>query len=319
MPHIAVCALFRNSAAYVDYFRATMSAQARDDIELSFSFVEGDSTDDTYERLQAWARDDARVQLTKVDVEPVLDFADRVTKWAALGNVAVEQALPTSCTHVLWCESDLVLPNDVLEQLLLEPKDIVAPAIFLGSMFYDTWGFRGLDGTRFSNVAPYHPEFHHHAVVPLSSVGSCVLFRREIFDQGVRFRGTYDDGLLVGVCHDAAALGFRTYMDSRVAILHPTSQWRKQQYRMSQVDVVCYRPESHDALAAAAQYVASNVNITIGSVDLSGEHPVFTPVHDVLRQHLGNAPFLVRLRLTSERDKKYALILSDTPAPGAVV
>lgn len=318
MYRIAVCALFRNSVAYVDYFRATMSAQARHDIALSFAFVEGDSTDETYERLQAWARDDERVHLSKVDVEPVTDFDDRVTKWAALGNVAVEQALQTDCTHVLWCESDLVLPNDVLEQLLLEPQDIVAPVIFLGSMFYDTWGFRGLDGTRFTNVAPFHPEFQHHALVPLSSVGSCVLFRREIFDQGVRFRGSYDDGLLVGVCRDAAARGFRTFMDSRVAILHPTSQWRKQQYRMTQVDVVCYRPDSKNALASAAQLVATTINIPIGSVDLSGDHPVFAPVHDILRQHLGTTPFKIRVQLASERDKKYALILSDTPAPGAV-
>jgi len=315
---VAICALFRNSAAYVDYFRAIATSQARANIDLVFSFVEGDSTDDTYARLQAWARDDARVRLSKVDVEPVTDFADRVTKWAALGNVAIEQALETDCDRVLWCESDLVLPNDLLEQLLPEPCDIVAPAIFLGSMFYDTWGFRGLDGARFTNDAPFHPEFRHHALVPLSSVGSCVLFRREIFDRGVRFRGTYDDGLLVGVCRDAAALGYNTFMDSRVAILHPTSQWRRQQYRMNSVDVQCYRPDTKDALARAAQHIAAQVNIQIGSVDLSGDHPVFAPVHAVMRAHLGATPYTVRIRLASERDKKYALILSDTPASGAI-
>lgn len=312
---VAICALFRNSASHVDYFRSIVTAQARPDIELVFSFVEGDSTDDTYERLSAWSRDDTRVRLSKVDVEPVTDFADRVKKWAALGNVAVEQALQTDCDRLLWCESDLVLPNDLLEQLLPEPCGIVAPAIFLGSMFYDTWGFRGLDGVRFANHAPYHAEFRHHALVPLSSVGSCVLFRREIFDQGVRFRGTYDDGLLVGVCHDAGALGFTTFMDSRVAILHPTSLWRKQQYRMNTVDVQCFRPASQDALARAAQQIASNMNIHIGSVDLTGDHPIFEPVHAVMRAHLGATPYAVRIRLTSERDKKYALILSDTPEP----
>lgn len=312
---IAICALFRNSARYIDYFRAVASAQAREDINLVFSFVEGDSTDDSYARLKAWAREDPRVHLTKVDVEPVTDFADRVTKWAMLGNVAVEQALQTACDRVLWCESDLVLPNDLLEQLVAEPCDIVAPAIYLGSMFYDTWGFRGLDGNRFANVEPYHPEFRHHALVPLSSVGSCVLFRREIFDQGVRFRGTYDDGLLVGVCRDAAALGFRTFMDSRVAILHPTSQWRKQQYRMSRVDVEYSRPETKEALARAAQQIVAQINIAIGSVELSGDHPVFEPVHTVVRRHLGATPYAVRVRLASESNKQYALTLSDIPQP----
>ena len=312
---IAICALFRNSARYIDYFRAVANAQAREDIDLIFSFVEGDSTDDSYQRLQAWAREDPRVHLAKVDVEPVMDFADRVAKWAMLGNVAVEQALQTACDRVLWCESDLVLPNDLLEQLVAEPCDIVAPAIYLGSMFYDTWGFRGLDGNRFANVEPYHREFRHHALVPLSSVGSCVLFRREIFDQGVRFRGTYDDGLLVGVCRDAATLGFRTFMDSRVAILHPTSQWRRQQYRMSRVDVEYSRTETKDALARAAQQIVTQVNVAIGSVDLSVDHPVFEPVHAIARQHLGATPYAVRVRLASESQKQYALILSDIPLP----
>ncbi|QJR36437.1 hypothetical protein [Gemmatimonas groenlandica] len=312
---VAVCALFRNSAAYIDYFRAVMTAQARDHIELAFSLVEGDSTDDSHARLQAWAAADSRVTLSKVDVEPVADFADRVRKWAMLGNVAVEQALATDCTHVLWCESDLVLPFDLLDQLLAEPADIVAPAIFLGTLFYDTWGFRGLDGARFNNEAPYHREFRHHARVPLSSVGSCVLFRRELFDQGVRFRGSYDDGLLVGVCRDAAALGFQTYMDSRIAIVHPTSLWKRQQYTLGAVDVQCFRPENNDLLARAAQRVVSDVRITIGSVDMSGDHPVFAPVHDIMRAHLADTPFAVRLRLASERDKQYALILSDIPAP----
>lgn len=315
---VAVCALFRNSAAYVDYFRAVMSSQARDHIELVFSLVEGDSTDDTYARLQAWADADHRVMLQKVDVEPVVDFADRVTKWAMLGNVAVEQALPTNCTHVLWCESDLTLPFDLLDQLLAEPADVVAPAIFLGTLFYDTWGFRGLDGTRFSNEAPYHREFHHHARVPLSSVGSCVLFRRELFDRGVRFRGVYDDGLLVGVCRDAAALGFHTFMDSRVAIVHPTSLWKRQQYTLGTVEVQCFRPENHDRLAQAAQQVVAEIRITIGSVDMSGEHPVFAPVHRIMREHLEETPCAVRLRLASERDKTYAIILSDLPAPRAL-
>jgi len=312
---VAICALFRNSASYVDYFRAVMSSQTREHIELLFSFVEGDSTDDTKTRLQAWAAADDRVILSHVDVEPVADFADRVTKWAMLGNVAVEQALPTDCTHVLWCESDLVIPFDLLDQLLADPADIVAPAIFLGTLFYDTWGFRGQDGIRFSNEAPYHREFRHQARVPLSSVGSCVLFRRELFDQGVRFRGSYDDGLLVGVCRDAAALGYHTFMDSRVAVVHPTSLWKRQQYTLGAVDVQCFRPEHYEVLASAAQRVASEVRITIGSVDMSSDHPVFAPVHAIMHALLADAPYAVRLRLSSERDKQYALILSDLPAP----
>ena len=313
---VAVCALFRNSASYVDYFRAVISAQSRSNIELSFSLVEGDSTDDTENRLHSWAAEDPRVSICKRDVEPVADFADRVTKWAMLGNIALEQALRSDCTHLLWCESDLALPFDLLDQLLAEPEDIVAPAIFLGSLFYDTWGFRGLDGTRFGNEPPYHSDFRHHARVQLSSVGSCVLFRRDVFDKGVRFRGTYDNGLLVGVCGDAAGLGFRTFMDSRVAILHPTSLWRRQQYNLGTVEIQCFRPENRAPLELAAHLVGTGISIAIGSVEMSGDHPVFTPVQDIMRAQLKTTPFTIHVRLASEPKKLYALILSDTPESG---
>jgi len=103
-----------------------------------------------------------------------------------------------------------------------------------------------------------------------------------------------------------------------VAIVHPTSLWKRQQYTLGAVDVQCFRPENRDVLASAAQRVATEVRITIGSVDMSGDHPVFAPVHEIMRAHLVETPFAVRLRLSSERDKQYALILSDLPAPRAL-
>jgi glycosyltransferase involved in cell wall biosynthesis len=312
-PLIAVCSLFRNSAATLDYYRAVIAAQACDGVRLAYSFVEGDSSDDTYDRLTTWAAEDDRVTLTRRDVEPVEDFEDRVRKWAELGNLALEGALATGADYVLWCESDLALPPDLLRQLIdaaAAGADIVAPAIFLGGMFYDTRGFRGLDGVRFTNEAPYHPDFVAHGLMPLSSVGSCVLFRREIFDAGVRFRGTYDDGLLVGICQDAAQLGFRTFMDSRLAVLHPTTAWRRQQYRLERVEVDC--ESSEDPLwQDVAQELAEVVTLTLGSVDYTGEEPLFDDVHAIVQRHLPGRPHRLRVSLVSEARKTYALTVQD--------
>jgi hypothetical protein len=308
---VAVCSLFRNSARYVDYYRAVISAQARDDIELVFSFIEGDSTDDTFERLAAWAREDPRVMLSKVDIEPFADFEERVRKWAMLGNLAVEAALETDCDRILWCESDLALPLDLIEQLVRDECDIVAPAIFLGGQFYDTWGFRGHDGVRFTNEAPYHALYQPHALVELKSVGSVVLFDREIFDFGVRFRGTYEDGLLVGSCHDAGALGYRTWMDSRVAVLHPTTLWKGQQYKLAQVEVDCADPDTKHALEEAAREIESQTDIALGCVELPGDHPVFAPVHAIVARKLGGKSHTLSVKLASEANKRYTLVLTD--------
>jgi hypothetical protein len=306
-----VCSLFRNSADTLDYFRAVIGAQERDGVRLAFSFVEGDSTDDTYERLSAWAAEDPRVTLAQRHVEPIADYDDRVRKWAALGNLAVEGALATDADYILWCESDLALPHDLLAQLLATDLDIVAPAIFMGGLFYDIWGFRGLDGVKFTNEAPYHQEFHPHGVVPLSSVGSCVLFRREVFEAGVRFRGTFDDGLLVGVCRDAGLLGFRTYMDSRVAVLHPTTLWKRQQYKLERVEVDC-DPSQDGLWGDIARDLAAEIGLELGSIDYtSDDHPVFAPVHAIVNRHLPGRPHRVRVSLASEGRKTYALTVED--------
>jgi glycosyltransferase involved in cell wall biosynthesis len=314
---VAVCALFRNSARYVNYFRAVLSAQERENIELVFSLVEGDSTDETPSLLQQWAADDPRVILTTHNVEPVADHDDRVRKWAQLGNVAVEATLTRDCTHILWCESDLALPLDLLEQLVSAERDIVAPAIFLGGMFYDTWGFRGTDGVRFTNTAPYHKQFQPHALVELNSVGSCVLFKRDIFDAGVRFRGEYENGLLVGVCRDAAMHGFRTFMDSRVSVLHPTTLWQKQQYRLAVVTVTNTNSTHLAALQAAATQIANETRITLGAVDLPADHAVFAPVHRIISTHLRGASYALTVHLASETRKQYRLELSDVATSAA--
>jgi hypothetical protein len=313
-PLVAVCSLFRNSSETLDYYRAVISAQQRPDLRLAFSFVEGDSTDDTYERLSAWAEQDQRVTLVQHSIEPVEDYDDRVRKWAGLANLALEGGLATGADYILWCESDLVLPHDVVAQLVASRVDIVAPAIFLGGMFYDGWGFRGLDGSKFSGEVPYHPDYRSHDLVQLSSVGSCVLFRRDLFDAGVRFRGSYDDGLLVGVCRDAGLLGFRTFMDSRVSILHPTTLWKRQQYKLERVDIDC-DPSQDELWAGVAQDLASEITFEFGSMDYNDDHPVFAPAHAIVGQHLPGRPYRIRIGLASEARKTFALTVQDL-APG---
>lgn len=308
---MAVCSLFKNSASTIDYYRAVLASQQRPGLELAYSFVEGDSKDDTFARLRAWRDSDQRVSLSKLDVEPVRDFDERVRKWALLGNVAIEGALKTDCTHILWCESDLALPHDLVSELVACERDIVAPAIFLGGMFYDTWGFRGLDRVRFTNEAPYHRDYAAHGVVELSSVGSVVLFDRAIFDAGVRFRGTYQDGLLVGVCRDAALLGYRTFMDSRVAVLHPTSGWRAQQYTLERVDVECGDATVGEAWQDVAREIENRIDVRLGTIEIAGDHPVFEPVRAILSRRMPGRAHELSVHLTSEAGKRYALLIRD--------
>lgn len=318
MTTVAVCSLFRNSAATLAYYRAALAAQARPGLELVFSFIEGDSSDGTWAELQRWAREDPRVILSKLDVEPLRDFDERIRQWARLGNACVEQLAGRQVDFVLWCESDLALPPDLVAQLVKATEEpgvsIVAPAIFLGGMFYDTWGFRDLAGKRFENAAPFHPAFPPHGLMELASVGSCVLFPRALFDAGVRFRGEHENGLLVGVCNDARARGLRVWMDARVCVVHPTSLWKRQQYTLAEVEVACGDSRFTTRWDALARELEAELALELGAINLPGDHPVFADVHARIAQRVPRRKYTLSARLVSEAEKRYALVIADQGA-----
>lgn len=310
MTVVAVCSLFRNNAPEIATFRAMLEAQARPGLELLFSFIEGDSTDDSWEQLQAWAAVEQRVILGRQSAGSVPDFDARVRMWARLGNAVIDQLRGRHFDHLVWCESDLVLPPDLLMRLVADERDVVAPAIFLGGMFYDTWGFRGLDGSKFSNTPPYHAQWHPHGVVELASVGSAVMMRRAVVDAGVRFRGTYEDGLLVGFCADARRLGFRVWMDSRVAVLHPTTRWERQQYKPGAAAVEGDAdPQLAEAVATLGARARAAASPLIGSPDLPDDHPSLGVWRQELSRLIPGRSFALSARLLSESDRTYQLVV----------
>src|SRR5262249_14963248 len=159
--------------------------------------------DGTLDFLRRWEAEDPRVKVGRECVGEALEKNDRAARWARAANACID-LLPNSGshTHVLWLEADLCFPPELVSRLLAKDVDIVAPIIYLGGYFYDTWGFRDLSGKKWKSPASSNRKFKPFRLIEMSSVGSCVLFRRAILDSGIRFRGTYEDGLLVGVCQD---------------------------------------------------------------------------------------------------------------------
>ncbi|HJV35057.1 hypothetical protein, partial [Geomonas sp.] len=164
-------------------------------------------------------------------------------------------------SHLLWIESDLCFPPELLRRLLAHDVDVVAPMIWLGGLFYDTWGYRDIDGNPWTNHAPYHPDYVPMSLMEMGSVGSCVLFRRAILDAGVRYQGTYQNGLLVGMCHDARALGYRVFVDTSTAILHPVDNWEAQMWRPSQLVIIDSSGNAADMPLAEARGLGLEMHI----------------------------------------------------------
>lgn len=239
MAEVAICSLVRDGMSYLPAYRRQLESLVLADGDgWQLYILEGDSTDDSWEYLKRWSAEDPRVHCIQKHVGQAGGKEDLARRWAEVCNACFD-SIPedSNHTHVLWLEADLTFPSEVAGRLLEHRADVVAPVIFLGGQFYDAWGFRDLNGRHWTNHSPYHPDYAPARLLPMGSVGSCVLFRREILDAGVRMRGTYDDGLLVGMCNDAREKGFRVWADTGTAILHPVNNWERQMWRPRRVSV----------------------------------------------------------------------------------
>ena len=107
--------------------------------------------------------------------------------------------------------------------MLRKEADIVAPMIFAGPMFYDTFVFRK-NGQRFKAEAPYHPHLHPYELTTVDSVGSAFIMTPDVA-RSVRMT----TGVLVEFCNNARALGHRVAVDPTLRIEHPwpSAPWRK--------------------------------------------------------------------------------------------
>jgi acetyltransferase-like isoleucine patch superfamily enzyme len=100
-----------------------------------------------------------------------------------VGNGILELVRETDDVLV-YVESDLIWNAGTVLQLIgdlqIPSVDVVAPLVFAGESFYDIWGFRGMDGERFSPAAPYHSSLAAGGVETLaeiSSAGSCLVMK----------------------------------------------------------------------------------------------------------------------------------------------
>ena len=232
---VNLCSALRQGSAYAHSFFHQVNALTMRGYELGSVtvVVDGETlTDPTLVEAQT----DPRVSFVFEGPrgEPTCFMHERSIAWARTGNLALDASLTTPSEHTLWVESDLSFPCDLIE-LLMEPnQDIVAPIVMLGENFYDSWGFRDLAGRRIANLAelqslPRGPG----TLTELSSVGSCLLFRTALLSKGVRMPARYESGLLVGFCLAARALGARVFCRHDVLIVHPTSIWAEQVYRVT--------------------------------------------------------------------------------------
>jgi hypothetical protein len=222
--NVVIGSAFRNATPYLIRY---LNQVARLKLQLGKAHTvrviaaEGDSSDSTRAMLESVQGID--IQIVPCDhggpVFGSTEHVDRLTALSKIGN-AIFNAVRETDDVLVYVESDLVWDSvtvaKLIEHTATRPNDVFAPLVFAGANFYDVWGFRGLDGERFSPFAPYHSSLSD-GFTEVSSVGSCLVMRAEVARK-CRIKNGY---CLVGWCEDARANGYHVVVDPSLRVAHP--------------------------------------------------------------------------------------------------
>jgi hypothetical protein len=232
--NIVLCSSFRNAAGYVGRYASQVellrSALASRGDKLTCLWAEGDSVDDTLDRLTKVAHlFDARL-IDATHGGPVYGPRVNAQRFCQLAYVAnkVWEQLPAEADVVLWVESDLIWRASTLLALIdrLDTYPAVAPMVLdrlpdTGARahvtFYDTWAFRR-NGLRFAKARPYHADLlSAEGMLRMDSVGSVLVMRGDVA------RGVYVPGedVLMGTCRMIYENGGSVWLDMEQTVFHP--------------------------------------------------------------------------------------------------
>jgi len=234
---IAVCSMFRDSQKWhghdigqVDRYLAQLESQTVGLENLDIYAIEGHSTDDTFDRLNRLKNEFPNLYVFKDEGEAVQvasnENPDRFLALSRIGNQILSKVdLSKNYDYLLWVESDLVIPPNLIERLIETSKKYPAPNIIAPSaqiladgfvLFYDTWGFRYPGGKRWTNYI-----FPRDGRFIMDSIGSCALIDMDLMRKGLNF-GT---GCFVQLCNTARTWGATIVADCYTTIYHPSNSF----------------------------------------------------------------------------------------------
>lgn len=236
---ITLVSAFRNAAQRLDpYFAQVAALRAiSPPMTVRVLAVVGDSQDDTEGRIKAWSDADLHGQtwwFRHDHGKPEhgsTEVTERLEALSGLLNASLDELhrYITPTDTVIWVEGDLYWDACTMIQLdrfLRRPEvDVIAPMVFAGEAFYDTWGFRTVDGRRWG---PFFPWGDHdqiaavHPLIPMGSVGSCVAMTGAVA-QRVRVQ---NGNALVGWCQCAREHAYQIWCAKDLRVQHPFD-WRR--------------------------------------------------------------------------------------------
>ncbi len=194
---------------------------------IIYIFIEGDSSDNTYDVLKNWICTREGSILEKIDMQygkfPKNRNLSRTVYFAQLRNRLIEHIISISnVEEIFMIDANYEWDGDIINHLRMTNSDISAPLTVSHKdskekyVFYDIWVFRK-DGIEFWPFYPYNENMEFDKPVSVDSVGGGYLIKRKVLDAGVLYNGDTDSEQ-VGFCNNARKLGFDIKVDPRIYI-----------------------------------------------------------------------------------------------------
>lgn len=222
--NVTIVSPFRDSAGQLGGYIKRIEALNYDPRHMRFVWVEGDSTDGTFDRLSEIREKDHRVLLVACDTgrprHGSYVNAERFLVLATVFNAGLNVVDYDWSDWVLFLPSDIRYGPATLRRLVDRATqfrcDLLAPFVFQHGVFYDIWAFSRNGG----GVGPFPYEAWQEwgdVPVPMTTVGGTLLMRSYVPGSGVRY--TIED-VDRGLCHTAAAKGFGVWADPATHVFH---------------------------------------------------------------------------------------------------
>jgi hypothetical protein len=195
--------------------------------DIVYIFIEGDSSDNTYNILLEWLKPRKDYILKKIDRKMPCFSKDKSSKrtvyFAELRNILVDLALSIpDITEVLMIDANYGWKGDLISSLRKINADIVAPLAVMHKdrngkyLFYDVWAFRK-DGKHFSHYYPYIKGIEFDKPIRIDSAGGGYLIKRNVLDARVRYNGDKDCEHAI-FCRRARKKGFTIKINPKTYI-----------------------------------------------------------------------------------------------------
>lgn len=212
MSKILIAAPLRNEEQNLPRFSTLLEGLDYPKELLSFAFLEGDSTDNTYEKLLQWKNQHPTFQIWLKRVNLGTDKT-KFERLAISRNMTIEETLKDQ-NMVFWLEGDIeTLPPETLKLLIEDDKDITAALLVFDEPPLRSRYYLG------KRERPYIKDITGD-LIEVDWVGGVFLVKRKIYDAGIRCDVEKDIGETASFCLNARKQGFRCYVDTRAKVEH---------------------------------------------------------------------------------------------------